>query len=185
MPLIDPPVAPDRVGAGRLLGAESADALPVERRLAPHRGKVARISDQLAGLSEDVREIVELRIQLVKREVMDQIEGRISTVKGQAVVGALAAMTGVFLLLSVGLGLGMLLGHAFWGFLIVTGVFLIATLIAKRKFAPGAVHIEHDKEAGKLQVVTDETPADHARRKSANAGAPTDRHNQRTQAHNA
>jgi hypothetical protein len=170
MPLTDAPAAANPRTDGLRTSrpaAEPPGALPVERRLPSHRGKVARISEQIAGLSEDVREIVELRIQLVKREVMDQIEGRISTVKGQALVGALAAMTGIFLLLSIGLGLGMLLGHAFWGFLIVTGVFLIATLVAKRKFAPGPVRVEHDRETGKVHLALEETPADHERRKSA------------------
>ncbi len=150
--------------------ASSREPVPVDRRLPAHRGKVGRITDQLAGLSEDVREIVELRIQLVKREVMEQIEGRLSSVKGQAVVGALAAVAGVFLLLTIALGLGMLLGHAFWGFLIVTGLFLLGTLIAKRKFMPGAVRMEHDKETGKVRVAVEESPADYERRKEADSG---------------
>jgi hypothetical protein len=152
------------------LRTDSADAVPVERRLPVHRGKVGRITDQLAGLSEDVREIVELRIQLVKREVMEQVEGRISSVKGQAIVGALAALTGVFLLLSLALGLGMLLGHAFWGFLIVSGLFVVATLIAKKKFMPGAVRVEHDKKTGKVRLAVEETPAEYESRKTVEDG---------------
>jgi hypothetical protein len=143
----------------------------VDHRLPAHRGKVGRISDQLAGLSTDVREIVELRIELLKREVMEQVEGRISTVKGQALVAGLAALTAMFLLVAIALGIGMLLGHSFWGFLIVTGVFLLATLVAKRKFAPGAVHVEHDRETGKVRLAVDETPADVDRRKAVQENA--------------
>jgi hypothetical protein len=139
----------------------------VDHRLPAHRGKVGRISDQLAGLSTDVREIVELRIELLKREVMEQVEGRISSVKGQALVAGLAALTAMFLLVAIALGIGMLLGHAFWGFLVVTGIFLVATLVAKRLFAPGAVHVEHDRETGKVRLAVDETPADVDRRKEA------------------
>jgi hypothetical protein len=155
---------------GAALAAPARETVPIDHRLPAHRGKVGRISDQLAGLSEDIREIVELRIQLVKREVMEQIEGRLSSVKGQAIVGALAAVAVVFLLLTVALGLGMVLGHAFWGFLIVTGLFLVATLIAKRMFMPGAVRMEHDKETGKVRLAVEESPADFARRKEAETG---------------
>lgn len=170
------PVVQSRRGAGHLDGPprlpspSRANAVPEDHRLPAHRGKVGRISDQLAGLSADVREIVELRIQLVKREVMEQIEGRLSSVKGQALVGALAAVTAVFLVLTIAIGLGMLLGHAFWGFLIVTGVFVIGTLFAKKKFMPGAVRMEHDKETGKVRVSVEESPADFERRKAAESG---------------
>jgi uncharacterized protein (DUF58 family) len=91
-------------------------------------------------------------------------------VKGQAVVGALAALTGVFLLLSLALGLGMLLGHAFWGFLIVSGLFVLATLIAKKKFMPGAVRVEHDKKTGKVRLAVEESPAEYESRKTAEDG---------------
>src|SRR5690606_7292675 len=62
---------------------------PVEERfrLPAHRGKAGRVSDHASGLVNDVKEWAELRIELVKKEVERRIEGRLSTVKNQAIVG--------------------------------------------------------------------------------------------------
>jgi len=101
---------------------------PVARRLPEHKGKVARIGDALTGLSEDLREWVELRIALVQTEIMEQVEFRVAQGKMGAAVGLFAALGAFFLLVTLALGLGWWLGHPFWGFLIVT-LLLIAVAV--------------------------------------------------------
>jgi hypothetical protein len=101
----------------------------VDHRLPAHRGKLGRITDDLAGLSEDLRVWVELRIELVRTEIMEQVEFRIAQVKQGAAAGLAATLGALFLLVTLALGLGWWLGHPFWGFLIVTLLLLGAALV--------------------------------------------------------
>ncbi|NNF56662.1 MAG: phage holin family protein [Rhodothermaceae bacterium] len=103
---------------------------PVERRLPEHRGKVARISDELAGLSEDLRAWVELRIELVRTEVTEQVDYKVNQAKQGAAAGVLAVLGIFFLLVTLALGLGWWLGQPFWGFLIVTLLLLLGAGLA-------------------------------------------------------
>ena len=134
---------------------------PVSHRLPAHRNKVERVTDHLAGLSEDLREWVELRIQLIRKEIEEKIEGRLSSVKGLAIVGALAAVTALFGLVTLAIGIGAATGHYWIGFLSVFVVLVLFTWLAKRKFAPGAIRVEHEKATGKLKIAHEETPAEH------------------------
>ena len=185
----DPVVSP-RLGAGRLPALRDAPPLldpqtepvPVPRRLPPHRGKLERITDHLAGLNEELREWVELRVQLVKQEVMEQVEGRLTSMKGQAIVGALLAMAGLWFLVFLALlvawgltaaGLSHPLANAL-GFLFLVLLFAVAAAVAKKKLAPGPIRVEHDKETGKVRVAMEESPADHERRKAAEEGREPD-----------
>lgn len=135
---------------------------PVEERfrLPAHRGKAGRVSDHASGLVNDVKEWAELRIELVKKEVERRIEGRLSTVKNQAIVGGLAAVTGYFALFTIAFALGALLGHPAWGFLILTVLLAVGTLVAKRKLMPGKVSVQHSKKTGKVEVRHDPEAAD-------------------------
>ncbi|HLA63530.1 MAG TPA: phage holin family protein [Rhodothermales bacterium] len=186
----DNPVVSPRLGAGRLparrdtppLLDPDAETAPVTHRLPAHKGKLERMTDHIAGIGEDVKDLVELRIQLVKREVMEQNEGRLTSVKGQAVFGALAAMSGVFLLITLAFAFAALyiwagvfppLGYCL-GFLTITLLFAFCALLAKRKFAPGRIRVEHDKETGKVRMSMAHSPADHERMKAAEEGRPVD-----------
>jgi hypothetical protein len=94
--------------------------VPFERRLPTHRGKLARITDEVTGLGEDLKEWVELRLELVQAEVNERIEHVKAEVKQGAAAGVFAVLGALFLLVTLALGLGWWLGHPFWGFLIVT-----------------------------------------------------------------
>ena len=92
--------------------------------------RMGRLSKQLSGLSDDVKEIAELRIALAKAELTEQVDYGVGKAKQGSVAGVLAILGGFFLLVSLALGLGWWLGHMFWGFLIVTGLLLLGAGIA-------------------------------------------------------
>ena len=99
--------------------------------------RMGRLGKQLTGLSDDVKEIAELRIALAKAELTEQVDYGVGKAKQGSVAGVLGILAVFFLLVSVGLGLGWWLGQMFWGFLIVTGLLLasagIAWLVMKPK----------------------------------------------------
>lgn len=98
--------------------------------------KAGRITEQLSGLSEDVREWAELRMELLQTEITEQVEFRVGQLKQGGVVGAIALVLIFFALVTLALGLGMWLGHAFWGFLAVTGLLALIGLIAWMALKP-------------------------------------------------
>jgi hypothetical protein len=114
----------------------SRPPVPVARRLPEHRGKIGRINGALAGLSEDLREWVELRVELVRTELLEAVEFK----KAQAIQGVSAGLFAVlgalFLLVTLALGLGWWLGHPFWGFLIVTLLLLLVAGVCWMVFKP-------------------------------------------------
>lgn len=117
---------------------------PVSHQLPPHQSKAGRVGDHLAAISADLREVVELRIDLVKAEVTEKVEAAKATGErfGEvAKFGVPAAVLALYLLgfvlATLAIGLGWWLGNLFWGALIVTGLLLLTVgtlgLIAKSK----------------------------------------------------
>lgn len=103
---------------------------------APGDGKIRRIAAQTRGLVEDLREWIDLRIDLALLEVeerVDELRNELALGLAVAVLGFFAAL---FVLTTVAVGLGWLLGHPFWGFLIVS-VFLTAIVVVLRTARPG------------------------------------------------
>ena len=93
--------------------------------------KVERIARQSKGLIDDVKDWVDLKIQLLEMELQEKVFGYV-------VVGVVGVLALVFLFITMALGLGMWLGHPFWGFLIVTGLMVcIAGLTYWIKIARG------------------------------------------------
>jgi hypothetical protein len=93
---------------------------------APEGGKMRRIATHTQGLFEDLREWIDLRIDLAILEV----EERLDETKNDIALGLLIAIVGffaaLFTLTTIALGVGALLGHPGWGFLAVTvALFLI------------------------------------------------------------
>ena len=97
-----------------------------------------RIAAHTQGLFEDLREWVDLRIDLAILEV----EERIDEAKNSLALGITLAVFGffaaLFTLTTVALGVGWLLGHPFWGFLAVT-VALILVVVVLRVAQPALV----------------------------------------------
>jgi len=88
-------------------------------------GPLRRIAGHTQGLVEDLREWIDLRIDLAILEV----EERVDELRNEVALGLTLAFFGFFavffVLVTVALGIGWVLGHPFWGFLIVA---LVLTL---------------------------------------------------------
>ncbi|MDT0632530.1 phage holin family protein [Rubrivirga sp. S365] len=118
-PAVAPPgMAPPRVPPPSLGGAPrgvppggGADVVPESRQLPPHQGKLARIGDHVSSLSTDLKEWVELRIDLAKAEVREAIDKLKASLKRKGIAIGYLAAAGVLALY----GLGFLLGALAWG----------------------------------------------------------------------
>ena len=111
--------------------APPREIVPESHQLPPHQTKLDRVTGHVAALSADLREWVELRIDLVKRQV-EGLQGILERVQhyldaAPFFVGALAlGLSGVmFVFVAVAFGIGALVGSLGWGFLI-TAVLLLA-----------------------------------------------------------
>lgn len=91
----------------------------------PQGGKLHRIAGHTRGLVEDLREWIDLRLDLAILE----LEERVDEIRNEAALGLTLAVFGFFAALfgltTVALGLGWALGHPFWGFLIVSVVLVL------------------------------------------------------------
>lgn len=125
---------------------------PVTHQLPPHRGKVGRITDHVAAVSADLREWVELRIDLAKVEINDKKDEVVGQAKRVGVGVGFLAGAGVvalylvgFLFAAIAVGIGWafaaegsaVLRPLFWGLLIVNAILLLITgvlaLVGKNK----------------------------------------------------
>ena len=133
--------------------AQSADTVPVSRRLPPAGNKIERISQHTKGLVEDVSSWVELKLKLTQIEIEERVDAKINELIASAVAGVLAALSGLFALITLALGLAALLIAAglsgplsyFLGFLIVT-MLLFGVAMFVRKSKPEVVSVG-DKKA--------------------------------------
>lgn len=86
----------------------------------PRDGKIYRIVSDMRGLVEDLQKWIDLRLDLAILEV----EERIDELRNDVALGITVAIFGffaaLFSLTTLALGIGWLLGRAFWGFLAVT-----------------------------------------------------------------
>lgn len=101
---------------------------PVQHAETEHNGSpspgrsgpfVERLTDSTRGLVEDVKEWVELRIQLFQLEVEERIEAKLNQGVLAGTVALVLLLAVVFGLTALALGLGTWLGHPAWGFLAV------------------------------------------------------------------
>lgn len=97
----------------------------------PHGGKMSRIAAHTQELFADLREWIDLRVDLAILEV----EERIDEAKNEFALGLSLAIFGFFAVLfsltTVALGVGWLLGHPFWGFLAVSVALLLIVVILR------------------------------------------------------
>ena len=117
---------------------------PESRQLPPHQGKLARIGDHVASLSTDIKEWVELRIDLAKAEVREAVDALKASLKRKGIAVAFLAAAGVLALYALGFLFGALawglaaLFESVWLGMLVTSLLLFAVvavlaLIGKRK----------------------------------------------------
>lgn len=171
------PQAPPRASDGLpdpppVVAPGPAQSVPEARQLPAHRGKLERITDDLTGLTGDLKEWVDLRIRLAKSQIEDLIDGRVSSLKGLAIAGAAAAIAGLFALVTLSLlfavGLQQIWsGFDYWGgFLLTTLILFGVAAYVKKSFAPGKVSVERSKATGELKISHEETPAQREARKN-------------------
>lgn len=114
-------------------------------------GKMQRIAEHSQALVDDLKQWVDLRVELARIEAEERIEAKANDVALGVILGVLGALAGFFGLITVALGLGALLGHPGWGFLIVT-LFLALLAVVIRAARPQLVDID-------LRATTDAGPA--------------------------
>ena len=95
-------------------------------------GRLGRIAGHTRGLVDDLREWIDLRLDLAILE----LEERVDELRNEVTLGITLAFFGFFAALFVfataAFGLGWLLGHPFWGFLIVSAVLVLLVLVLAR-----------------------------------------------------
>jgi len=133
-----PSASGDGLGTGPSSAGTDLAALPPDARavaalsgamplaLPPHGTRLDRVQEHTTALVETAKEWAELRIKLVQTEVEEKVQAKVNQIIMRAIPLALIGLAGAFLLLTIALGLGWWLGHAFWGFLIVTLVLVLA-----------------------------------------------------------
>lgn len=101
-----------------------------ESRMLPVAGStLERMKLHVQGVVDDAKDWVEIRLKLAQREVEDRVREIVEPLILQAIGGVILALGGLFLLITLALFIGWALGHAAWGFLIVTLLLLIAGAI--------------------------------------------------------
>ncbi len=100
----------------------------VDESVPDGQGRLDRIADQTKGLVDDIKEWIDLKVQLVQMDLEEKFETMANQVLSTFVVILLAGVTVLFALVAASLGLGGWLGHPAWGFLAVTGILTLLTL---------------------------------------------------------
>jgi len=106
---------------------------PVEE--SPDGGKVSRIAAHTQGLFADLREWIDLRVDLAVLEMEERLDAFKNDLALGLTVAVFAFFAAFFSLTTVALGVGWLLGHPFWGFLAVS-VALILIIVTLRVMKP-------------------------------------------------
>lgn len=100
----------------------------------PRSGKLGRIAGHTRGLVEDLREWIDLRIDLAILDIEEQVDKVRNEIALGIALAFLGFMAALFVLTTAALGIGWALGQPFWGFLIVAGVLtLIVVALAKAR----------------------------------------------------
>ena len=115
--------------------APSADSGPRMKRIATHA----------QGVVADLRKWVDLRIDLAVLDLEDKLDERLNAVAVGIIIAVFGGLAAFFTLITIALGLGWLLGHPFWGFLIVTAG-LGATAAIVRRVRPTLVQTKLYKQ---------------------------------------
>lgn len=141
-------------------------------------GRIDRIADQTRALVEDIKEWIDLKVQLVQLELEERFETLANNILATILVVVLAFITLLFALIAGALALGNWLGDPLWGFLIVTGVLALLTVAVhlgrprivkapwkkKRKALPAP---KETTAAAQIPQVTESAPLDRTDGSSA------------------
>ena len=95
------------------------------------RGPMGRLANESRALFDDLREWVDLRVQLVQVDVEERIEKAANEIITIMIVVVMALFTAVFLLHGVAVWIGSALGGMHWGYLIVAVFLGLLTLVLR------------------------------------------------------
>ncbi len=175
-----PPVSPPPVGTISVVEPVPTVA-PESRMLPPHQTKTERVADHVAAVSADLREWVELRIALVKRQVegvvgiLERVQHLAEAAK-MAVPGVVLILIGLmFLLVTLALGIGALIGSVWGGFAIVTAVLLVAggvlVWLGKKRYDEAEEAVAEAKRQERAQRHVSREDIETAQRRKATLSA--------------
>ncbi len=154
---------------------------PETRMLPPHQTKTERVADHVAAISADLREWTELRIALVKRQVegivgiIDRLQHLAEAAK-LAVPGILLIVIGLmFLLVTLALGVGALIGSTWGGFAIVTALLMVIggvlVWLGKKRYDRTQEEIAEAKRAERSQRTMSREELETEQRRAATLSA--------------
>jgi hypothetical protein len=98
--------------------------IPPGRRLPSGASQIDRLTQHTVELKNDLMAWVDLKIKHVKLELEEKLDAQKKTIAIYAAMAVFAIYGVTFLLVTVALFIGWLLGHAAWGFLVVTALLL-------------------------------------------------------------
>jgi len=109
--------------------ADSATETPNSEPQSEDRSMLGSFVHETRGLVTDLKDWVEIRVQLFQLEIEERIEAAVGKVLSLLAVAVLLLFTVLFLLIASAEGLGSWLGHAAWGYLAIGLLLGFATLI--------------------------------------------------------
>lgn len=115
--------------------------------------KAQRLAQHTQQLVEDLKTWVDLRIELVRVDLEQQIQSKANEVALAVTLAVVAFLALVFGLTTAALGLGAWLGHPAWGFLIVT-VLLVLLAVVLRAARPEFIDVSRRGAADRSEDAT-------------------------------
>jgi uncharacterized membrane protein YqjE len=80
-------------------------------------------------LRENIVKLIEAKFELTKIEIQEKIEGLVSQLIHSILTMFLVFMVFIFICILVAVGINQWLDSSYWGFVIITGVYLLLLLI--------------------------------------------------------
>jgi uncharacterized membrane protein YqjE len=84
---------------------------------------------KINDLRENIVKLIEAKFELTKIEIQEKAEGLISQLIHSMLTLFLAFMLFLFISILLAVGINQWLGSSYWGFVIITGLYLILLLI--------------------------------------------------------
>ncbi len=125
--------------------------------------KMERIAGHTAGLVEDLKSWLELKIEFVLLDVKEEMKATGMQAAYQAGFFAVLMIAGLFGLFALAFGLGTWLGNPAWGFLAVTGLLVVVAFIVRwvgqrKKATKDAAAYDISINDGKPELIENGTP---------------------------
>jgi len=98
----------------------------------PNDSKLGSLARETRSLLTDVKDWIDLRVQLLQIEVEERIESAAHKIISLIVVAILGLFAVLFLLLAIAEAVGIWLGHPSYGYIFVAVIMIILTWIVNR-----------------------------------------------------